>query len=297
METTAGTGGPETTGRFIVILKEEAAGEAAAVRSTLGKVAGLKDLASSLDFKDSAVAANDRAVQDNVHFEKLGIMVITSEEAVQALSASTSNAESPILTIEPEYFAYHQASERGGEFPSEYLRGYKDAVDHLYQQLSRSETAPGELAELSAVFADTPRFTWGLQATRVSSSRFNGQGVKVTILDTGIDEQHPDFRGRFIQKQSFSGFPVQDVDGHGTHCVGTACGPHQPATGVRRYGVASSAEIYVGKVFNNDPRPRAATGNVIAGLEWAVANGCKVVSLSLGIPFNGIVAQLSLIHI
>jgi subtilisin family serine protease len=48
----------------------------------------------------------------------------------------------------------------------------------------------------------------------------------------------------------------------------------------------------VGKVFNNaQPRPSASTGNVIAGLEWALSNGCRVASLSLGVPVNQKILQ------
>jgi subtilisin family serine protease len=115
----------------------------------------------------------------------------------------------------------------------------------------------------------------------------------VAVLDTGFDLQHPDFRGRAITSQSFvSGVSVQDIHGHGTHCIGTALGPQLPSTGVRRYGVAFGAQIFVGKVFNNrQPRPSAATGNVIAGIEWAMTNGCRVVSMSLGVAINQKIQQ------
>jgi subtilisin family serine protease len=113
----------------------------------------------------------------------------------------------------------------------------------------------------------------------------------VAVLDTGIDLQHPDFVGRAIVSETFSGFPVQDIHGHGTHCVGTACGPQRPASGVRRYGIVFGAQIFVGKVFNNNARPQAATGDVIAGIEWAATNGCRVASLSLGVPINQKIEQ------
>jgi subtilisin family serine protease len=170
----------------------------------------------------------------------------------------------------------------------EYLRGYRDAVNQLYDQLA----GRGAAAEVLAALRDTAQFTWGLQATRVSTSGHNGQGIKVAVLDTGLDLQHPDFRGRAIVSQSFTQVPVQDVHGHGTHCVGTACGPQRPASGVRRYGVAFGAQIFVGKVFNDAvPRPQAPTGSVIAGIEWAVTNGCRVASLSLGVPINQKIMQ------
>ena len=87
-------------------------------------------------------------------------------------------------------------------------------------------------------FADTDSATWGLQATR-SASRYTGRGIRVAILDTGLDLQHPDFRERSIVARSFLRTDgVDDPNGHGTHCAGILCGPKDPAA-VPRYGVAS----------------------------------------------------------
>jgi subtilisin len=280
----------ETTGRFIVIFKEGASA-AREIRATLNQVAGLRDVPVSSDYEDSAVTAKDLTSGPAVCFEKLGVAVVNSEEAVQALAASASDADSPILAIEPEYVAYPTSS---GIASLEYMEGYRDGVADTYERLKgRGAIGAAEaVAAAVGVFEDTDQLTWGLQATAVHTSRFTGQGIKVAILDTGIDLTHPDFRGRAITTATFTGVPVQDVHGHGTHCAGTACGSQRPATGVRRYGVASSAQIFAGRVFDNSqPRPKAPTGAVIAGIEWAAANGCRVVSLSLGIPINQKIQQ------
>jgi subtilisin family serine protease len=100
------------------------------------------------------------------------------------------------------------------------------------------------------------------------------------VLDTGLDLDHPDFRGRQIVSQSFiAGETVDDDNGHGTHCAGTACGPRSPVRG-RRYGIAHEAEIHVGKVLSN--QGSSLGRSTLAGMEWAVTNGCHVVSMSLG---------------
>ena len=282
------TGGVETTGRFIVVFKEGAT-DPKKIRSTLSDVAGLREITASSDYPEGAIDADDLASSKVVQFEKLGIVVVSGEEDIQSLAAAASDADSTILAIEPEYVAHPTAAVA----PLEYLRGYRDAVNQLYGELSRGGATTAEEAELAAVLRDTSQFTWGLQATRVSTSPRSGQGIKVAVLDTGLDFQHPDFRGRAIISRSFvSGVTVQDIHGHGTHCVGTACGPQLPATGVRRYGVAFGAQIFVGKVFNNrQPRPGAATADVIAGIEWAITNGCRVVSMSLGVPLDQKIQQ------
>ncbi len=124
--------------------------------------------------------------------------------------------------------------------------------------------------------------TWGLQATRVTASRFSGRGIRVAILDTGLDRQHPDFAGRPIVSQSFvPGSADDDANGHGTYCAGVACGPSAPAQ-PPRYGVAGDAELYVGKVIGDDGR--GTDGGIVAGIDWAVRAGCAVVSLAVGTP-------------
>src|SRR6266404_1012426 len=111
-----------------------------------------------------------------------------------------------------------------------------------------------------AILDETP-FTWGLQATGVTGSKYSGAGVRVAILDTGIAfekepngniQYHPDFADRTIVTRSFvRGIPTaKDGNGHGTHCIGTACGSRQPVV-PPRYGIACDAEIYVGKIVTD----------------------------------------------
>jgi subtilisin family serine protease len=94
-----------------------------------------------------------------------------------------------------------------------------------------------------------------------------------------MDLLHPDFAGRSIVSKSFvPGQPVQDGHSHGTHCIGTACG-FKDLNG-RRYGIANRSTIYVGKVLSNSGSGNGAW--ILAGMEWAIANGCRVISMSLG---------------
>src|SRR5262245_19824965 len=97
--------GVETTGRFIVVFKDEAA-ESKTIRTTLNQVAGLKDITASSDFSEGAIAADDLAHSDVVQFDKLGIAVVSGDQDIQALAAAMSESGSPILAIEPEYIAY-----------------------------------------------------------------------------------------------------------------------------------------------------------------------------------------------
>jgi subtilisin family serine protease len=126
------------------------------------------------------------------------------------------------------------------------------------------------------------RATWGLEATGVPKSRLGGLGARVAVLDTGFATRHPDFADRVVHSRSFvAGQTAEDGHGHGTHCIGTACGPRTPRR-EPRYGVAYEAEIWAGKVLGNDGG--GVDGGILGGLNWAVAHGCHVASLSLGAP-------------
>jgi subtilisin family serine protease len=97
----------------------------------------------------------------------------------------------------------------------------------------------------------------------------NGARIRVAVLDTGFNLTHPDFAARPIVGRSFVGQGVQDLHSHGTHCMGTACGPFAPPGSIPRYGVAYRALIHVGKVLSNSGSGTQA--QVLAGMNWAIA--------------------------
>ncbi len=109
-----------------------------------------------------------------------------------------------------------------------------------------------------------------------------GQGAKLAVLDTGVDATHPDLAGRVAAAEDFTG-AVDPTDrlGHGTHVAGIAAGSGAAAAGERR-GLAFDADLLVGKVC--DDTGSCADSAIIAGMEWAAAQGAKVVNLSLGGP-------------
>jgi subtilisin family serine protease len=110
---------------------------------------------------------------------------------------------------------------------------------------------------------------------------YTGAGVPVAVLDTGIDQNHPDLRRRVAATKNFtSDKSVRDTDGHGTHVASTIAGTGAASDG-RNTGVAPGANLLIGKVCQGSGCPESA---IIAGMEWAAASGAKVVNLSLGGP-------------
>ena len=112
---------------------------------------------------------------------------------------------------------------------------------------------------------------WGLGGT--------GRGVRIAIVDTGIDPNHPDLAGRVVASTDLTGEGPHDGHGHGTHVAGIAAGSGA-ASGGRYRGVAPEALLYAAKVLGADGG--GATSTVIAGLEWAADQQVQVVNLSLG---------------
>jgi subtilisin family serine protease len=118
-----------------------------------------------------------------------------------------------------------------------------------------------------------------IRAPQVWNAGFRGDGVKIAIVDTGIDAQHTDFAGRIRAITSFVGGDGSDDNGHGTHVAGIAAGSGAGSNG-RYRGVAPGAELYVAKVL--DARGNGSMSAVMAGIEWAVDQGAQVINLSLG---------------
>jgi subtilisin len=262
----------ETTGRYIVTFRDNSVAEGMAV---LREEMGISRLANAADFAGSALDLEQLDSLEGAVFPTLGVAVVSLDDEALSEVMAVAGEGSPILDVEPERVFYIV----GTELQFDYLEGYRDAVDNLFQKISTAAPSEQNGAKTLASFADDALSTWGLKATKATTSRYTGKGVRVAVLDTGMDLSHPDFKGRSIVSKSFvPGEDVQDGNGHGTHCVGTACGGKD--LNGRRYGVASEATIYVGKVLSN--AGSGYTSWILAGMEWAIANQCQVISMSLG---------------
>lgn len=272
------------TGRYLITFKEGASDEG--VKSLGVQGHGMR-VADARDFNDQAATLESVGDADAVVFSEIGVALVGGNAAQErSMSAHLEIAsDSPIESIDPEYFVfalgtyenYLQGFSHAAEGePGEYLRGFLRAAETIARDLGGArQPQPGGDDEVLVLGA-----TWGLNACKVPPSLRSGSGIKVAVLDTGMDLGHPDFAGRPVVAQTFVGQPVQDLHGHGTHCIGTSCGTKAPAGSTPRYGIGHKAAIFAGKVLSNSGSGSGAS--VLAGMNWAIANRCQVISMSLG---------------
>ena len=254
------------TGRYVMTFKEGAVDDA--LQSM--KAQRLR-VADARDFADQALSIEDVGDAEAMVFPEVNSMVITGPAfEARGMSAQAEIAlDAPIEAIEPEYFVFADGASE------QYLQGFMRAAETIARDLGRYPVEEPDDVEAEVLGA-----TWGLVKCKVPPSLRSGVGIRVAVLDTGMDLGHPDFAGRIIVSKSFVGQPVQDLHSHGTHCIGTACGPKAPPGTTPRYGIGFKTQIFVGKVLSNSGG--GTTASVLAGMNWAIANKCAVISMSLG---------------
>lgn len=138
---------------------------------------------------------------------------------------------------------------------------------------------------------ETTKTAWGVEAVGAADSQFDGSGVRVGVIDSGIDEKHSAFGGVDLTMKDFSGSQsMLDADGHGTHCAGTIFG--REVDGIR-IGVAPGVkQASIAKIFGG---PGAASTSQALGsaLLWCFDQACDVISLSLTFNYLGDVERVA----
>jgi len=161
-------------------------------------------------------------------------------------------------------------------FPGEAIKVTAADIDELSKH-----------ADVEHIWPDLPVHTYlntsvpHIHAPQVWEAGVKGTGIKVAVVDTGIDPTHPDFEGRIMATASFiGGDSAVDDNGHGTHVSGIVLGSGAKSNG-KYVGVAPEAHLYTAKVL--DARGGGTMSGVMAGIEWAVLEqNVQVINLSLG---------------
>jgi len=140
----------------------------------------------------------------------------------------------------------------------------------------------------TAVAAVKPKkqYTWGIKRLKVDKLHkqgITGEGIIVGHLDTGADGKHPALKAAFHAFAEFDDFGFEktpapkpwDSDEHGTHTAGTIAGRTRAGYAI---GVAPKAKLASAMVIEGGN----AIARVLAGMDWVIGQGCRILSMSLG---------------
>ena len=138
-----------------------------------------------------------------------------------------------------------------------------------------------EIAQADAATSVEYSSSWGLQdieAEPVHLSNYTGKGVKIGVLDTGIDYKHPELAPNYMGGIDFINDDDDPMDdnGHGTHVAGILAAARN---GKGVVGVAPDAELYAVKVSDNNGK--GSFSGLAEGINWAIENHMDIVTMSI----------------
>jgi subtilisin family serine protease len=233
----------------------------------------------------------------------------TTADAASVVSAQQAHATSTQRALR-EYAAAHPSVSITRQFwvtnavvltlgvnppPIEELRGVEN-VERVHRNFdvrtaqSQAVSEPKATADPATTQIDssaTGSYTYGVERTGApdvwESYGTQGGGVRVAVLDTGADPDHPDIQ---LARENWAAFrtdgsersvPPFDDNGHGTHVSGTVTGDNATGTWI---GVAPNSTLLHAKVA--DSNGIGTFAQFIAGLEWAIQSNADVIVFSYG---------------
>jgi len=163
-----------------------------------------------------------------------------------------------------------------------------DGISGVYVNRKLAVPRVVEVGSLPRGVADNKGGAWGLHAIGAMATwgafGARGAGVTIGILDTGIDQTHPDLAGKVaawaefdVNGQEVLGSVAHDTDEHGTHVAGTVVGGNASGNWI---GVAPDANVAAAMVI--DGQVGGTDAQVLAGIDWAISQNVDVISMSLG---------------
>ncbi|AIY06329.1 alkaline serine proteinase [Planococcus sp. PAMC 21323] len=218
--------------------------------------------------------------------KKLSVLAISalliSGWASSNASAEANDASDRVIISFKERIDYDLLEEMGAEIHEEF-----DAIsavsvtlpnDQLVQTAS-NDSSIKYVEENSIVTAAGQTTTWGyraIKANTASSLGYTGKGIKIAIIDSGINSKHPDLKvvGGVSKVANSSAFT--DGNGHGTHVAGVI-GAQNNSVGT--VGVAPDSLIYSVKVLSANGV--GTLDGVVAGIQWAIDQKVDIINMSL----------------
>jgi subtilisin family serine protease len=157
----------------------------------------------------------------------------------------------------------------------------------VFTSSSRRKPAPApEPDPVQPAPTSQGQYPWGISRVNAPAAwnATQGDGVRVAVIDTGIDCSHPNLNCSLSDGINYvdpSADPMDD-QGHGTHVSGTIAGQGQVYNGTAVFGVAPKAHLIPVKVL--DAQGGGSVSNIVKGINWAASHGAQVINMSLGAP-------------
>lgn len=203
---------------------------------------------------------------------------------------------SATTTLAEETNTYHVVTNQHALIHNLEAQGHFSIIEHFDIVGSYAiELSDTQKQKLSALFPEmriypeqihsvsTDRVPGNLTQTQTSASftsPYTGRGVKVGVLDSGIDTEHRDLKvqGGVCTYDAFcsAGVPYDDDEGHGTHVAGIIAAL---ANGTGVVGVAPNVELYSIKALSEFGS--GTTTSIVRGIEWAITNNMDILNLSI----------------
>jgi subtilisin family serine protease len=212
---------------------------------------------------------------DDQSRDSLPLIATYDQSQVRALSASTfsANGVSVARQLQPVHAVALRASKKTlGGFWQSWAKGSREGVKKLWLDRVLQPVLDQSVPQIGAPAA------W--------SAGYEGDGVTVAVIDSGVDATHPDLNGKILIENNFTTETGGDKFGHGTHVASIIAGTGAASSGKYR-GVAPHAQLISAKVCTTKG---CFTSDVVAGMQWAVAEqGAKIVNMSIGgLDYEGV---------
>ena len=205
---------------------------------------------------------------------------VSPEEHGRLAQTPGETGQAPPMVHFPFLEAVHGVIDQKG---LDRLAGH-DATHSLHHAPDPDIIRPVAMADVDA---PPPGGTWGLKfikAAELWKKGYTGQNIVVAHLDSGVDSEHAALRGSIEEVATFDpegkpvepSSPYQGLDDHGTHTAGTVAG--RRLDGAPVVGVAPGVELIDATIAGEG----GSATRVMAGMNWALGKGARVMSLSIG---------------
>ncbi|MDE2491392.1 MAG: S8 family serine peptidase [Elusimicrobia bacterium] len=222
--------------------------------------------------REQAARALGLTLKDDLAGLKVSVMESAGPITPESIDASKAGPD--VVQVEEDVYRNWLL-----DAPASFQAAPLPSVDAIVRDLRGKRRKPASSPSDGSGSAGVP---WGVQRVNAPAAWSSGEGagVKVAVVDTGIDCTHPDLQCDFSAGMNIldpSSQPMDDNE-HGTHVAGTIAGRGNGGP----LGVAPKATLIPVKVL--DANGSGSLSDIVKGIEWAADNGADVINMSLGGP-------------